>query len=171
MTRQEQPEILDRRSGHHVVEIQNDQTLVQPIQDIASVAVAVDPLVFNTCEQGGDEGQGLITDRLKIIQTVRRNQTLCHELLAVFSRGCCRGADGSMRRRFFFSHLVDPSHHRSQAGPVLLRGYVEGSAGAEGEHGEVYPAGFTEGRSILKDHGRNHRELLFRALLQEAVFL
>ena len=108
------------------------------------MTVPVNPHGFCTLEQGGNEGQGLFANGEKIISTVRRNQILRCDLPAVVLRGCCRGTDGAVPRRFCFTHLMDTTDDRTQADPVVIRSDVEGPAGPVGKNCEKYPSNFTE---------------------------
>ena len=173
--RQEEPEVLDRRADHHVVEVEEEEAFAGPGQDIAAVEVAVDSPCAERRYVASGEGDGFAAEFREFKPEFGMDE------------GFHDGEVGQRELRSereprlgapFCADDVQPAGEGAEAKPVVVGFGVEASAAPfwkerEGEIEAFVLVQGNRGQAVAFEAGqrRHDGEFGFRAVGEEAMLL
>ena len=114
---QQQPEILHRGPDGHVVEVQQVVALARPVQDVAAVAVPVDPQRLHALEQRGDQLDQSVTVSSYDRARLRRQRAGLEDVFQVQARGVPRVQRDPVARQAARADRVHPGDQPAQLHP------------------------------------------------------
>ena len=167
---QHEPQVLHGRPAHHVVEIDEDETRVRAVDDVAPVAVPVDALDRAHLEMRRDAAQSVGAQRAKLIHARRVDQRIAEKLFHE-----CGGERGG-RAGHAMRRLAPPptAWHRPSSEPSRIRSSWDSGSKVrppvrlKSANDKLLPAFFSAGDDRLKGaavrtgHRRDDRDLRSR---------
>jgi hypothetical protein len=133
VVRQEQPEILHRRSHHHIVEIDQQKSLVGAIENVSPVAVSVQPMHGEPSKERPDpvdSGEGHL---FKLVPALGVHHFLPEKLLHVRSRPAVRIEAYPFKGVLPTGDGMGPPDDRSEPEKVLVLLRIEAAPSPSGE--------------------------------------
>ena len=81
---EQQPHVLNWRADHHVIEVYDHQAFIRTIEQIATMAVAVDTYEVHIIEQACDSVENTRCDVLKSASLIASDIVVLNEMLYMF---------------------------------------------------------------------------------------